>query len=1185
MRHAYREVALTGAPGARHPRYLLPRNYQCFAELDDCGHASETLHPGATEHGSSCETGWVDLDDVYVLDANGQFLGFRKPDGTMGTAEENQADAARYSRNYGLDARMCHIFNHTHDCKATCFKYDQTKPVRKAQQDTAAATPQRQSCRFRFWRVIEIGGKVFRRLGKALVLTPFVAHKEDDNNEYGRCIVRRHNCFRGSSNDLCQVSLRCNVDLQYQVRTFPEQNLDGAAEHATTHEDVAAAKCTKNGTLPRLLRRLSRKVPEAKELLVSAAIAMRSSHVADFYATKYLAKPQQWLHSVLGPLILGFRRAEEKAAAITEEKPSIYKEALRKVRTAIFAANRSIWISCCEAALFLNTGGTAIFSHADVPVHARLGLSMMHECKRILNKEVAGSGLWETRLPEESNEQAGVVFDVASVEPIADLSDSDNETTMEQQEEQANPLEPQEQDATVPQASTGTMDAAEEQCEVADVGAVGRSPVVEDGGDGSGGRQTRQSKPASVQLFQVTISVRDDWLHRGLALHDMDLNTYASQVEREEKAFLHTAQQAKVGLLIPFDAHYKLAGNYAQKVAMRSSVISRYVGPNCERETVNDGEENAAYKAFHCSLLRCPGPGQCADPLMCQEVLFPNAAGRYCFRQHWRAREAEILVLAARGQEKKLRARRLETLADTTLCKGQPVGMRGGAPEHIMEAALCRIEVLRIFRQKIRILCSSNQTCLRVCVERPVDLILQLTGIPSLWHPDQLHLAEWQAMQQLEFIFNVTLSVDAKNMALAKLAKHKGLSLIDAEMSLEPARDPTSNSFEMEDVGGLGDEDDVAEERVETTGLLPPSFSETEIIAFLWRVEEVQLAKQPGQGRREGLQNMRQVDAAFGESLRQLQFVPEPLACSRYGAAEHTLQAAIENQKTQLASLRDQELTIPATISAQQQARDHVDPSDLGVELVDDAHLGASEHMRPTVFAKQLCDAATLNRDQRRPVALIALELERAWQSERQRRAALTPNEQDDVQMQQWTIPLSGRLCRMLIYGSGGCGKTRLINMVLSPLFKRYFGPRGLVTTAFSNKAARLVNGKTSHALAKLRGTKSLAMPHLRLRGDKDSRALAAVWVPAGALVKDEFSQQSASLEHALAVRAMYGRYCAHGLARDVQYRLSVKRTGVLPLLLYQTIAPQTIVVFSELAEAYPFSSRPSHEQPLRSQV
>ena len=102
-------------------------------------------------------------------------------------------------------------------------------------------------------------------------------------------------------------------------------------------------------------------------------------------------------------------------------------------------------------------------------------------------------------------------------------------------------------------------------------------------------------------------------------------------------------------------------------------------------------------------------------------------------------------MLAARGHEKKLRARRLETLADTTLCKGQPVGQRGGAPEHITEAVLCRIEVLRICRQKIRSLCSSNQTCPRVCLERPVDLILQLTGIPSLWHPDKLHLAEWQA--------------------------------------------------------------------------------------------------------------------------------------------------------------------------------------------------------------------------------------------------------------------------------------------------------------------------------------------------------------------------------------------------------------------------------------------------------
>ena len=76
-----------------------------------------------------------------------------------------------------------------------------------------------------------------------------------------------------------------------------------------------------------------------------------------------------------------------------------------------------------------------------------------------------------------------------------------------------------------------------------------------------------------------------------------------------------------------------------------------------------------------------------------------------------------------RAHEKKLRARRVEVLADTTLCKGQSVGQFGIAPEHFVEARLCQIEVLRMFRQKIRRLCASSETCQRVCLERPVDLI------------------------------------------------------------------------------------------------------------------------------------------------------------------------------------------------------------------------------------------------------------------------------------------------------------------------------------------------------------------------------------------------------------------------------------------------------------------------------
>ena len=42
-------------------------------------------------------------------------------------------------------------------------------------------------------------------------------------------------------------------------------------------------------------------------------------------------------------------------------------------------------------------------------------------------------------------------------------------------------------------------------------------------------------KKASVQVFQIMISLRDDWLHRGDALQDMDIQTYAEHIERKWK--------------------------------------------------------------------------------------------------------------------------------------------------------------------------------------------------------------------------------------------------------------------------------------------------------------------------------------------------------------------------------------------------------------------------------------------------------------------------------------------------------------------------------------------------------------------------------------------------------------------------------------------------------------------------
>ena len=140
-----------------------------------------------------------------------------------------------------------------------------------------------------------------------------------------------------------------------------------------------------------------------------------------------------------------------------------------------------------------------------------------------------------------------------------------------------------------------------------------------------------------------------------------------------------------------------------------------------------------------------------------------------------------------------MRARRLETLHDTSLCKAQ--GDTHGATEHNhgnesaetrIASRLLQIDLQRCFRQHIRSLrenALADSPCMYGYPERMVHAILCcvgtslregcicLRGIP-LWHDDQLHLAEWQALQQLDFLFNLTLSVDAKNMALEKLKEY-----------------------------------------------------------------------------------------------------------------------------------------------------------------------------------------------------------------------------------------------------------------------------------------------------------------------------------------------------------------------------------------------------------------------------
>jgi hypothetical protein len=94
--------------------------------------------------------------------------------------EELQADAVRYSQNFAADGRFCHTYNHTHACKPTCFKNaEYKKPSDTATVDTSAP---RRVCRFRFWRLVKVLQRWWRRMGKALVPEPTVAgrHSKTD---------------------------------------------------------------------------------------------------------------------------------------------------------------------------------------------------------------------------------------------------------------------------------------------------------------------------------------------------------------------------------------------------------------------------------------------------------------------------------------------------------------------------------------------------------------------------------------------------------------------------------------------------------------------------------------------------------------------------------------------------------------------------------------------------------------------------------------------------------------------------------------------------------------------------------------------------------------------------------------------------------------------------------------------
>ena len=153
----------------------------------------------------------------------------------------------------------------------------------------------------------------------------------------------------------------------------------------------------------------------------------------------------------------------------------------------------------------------------------------------------------------------------------------------------------------------------------------------------------------------------------------------------------------------------------------------------------------------------------------------------------------------------------------------------------------------------------------------------------------------------MEYVFNLTLAVDAKNLAIEKLKAQKKTAT-DAEPFDATRTLPAADDDQVAAIAECDDAiPDVPMEADAPKGFVVPAVRDQEfLLRLLSREDEVAQAKQPDQGRREALQSMRQAAEILGSMTLWQARHEEPSAC---GAAEHEKQAALAQHRFLLGRL------------------------------------------------------------------------------------------------------------------------------------------------------------------------------------------------------------------------------------------------------------------------------------------
>jgi len=1073
----YRDLALTGAFQSTFPWY---RQRFAFASLG--GATQPTV--GYLPYRSDAE--------LFSLGEDGKVLAVLKPDGTDADQEALEKDAVAWASHFGYDSFNNHCTNHEHNCTETCVKYVKQKLEAKLSLRSNKVP----SCRFWYFRVKKLKLKRVRRRGKPLVSSPHV-EETDDRNQQFRCQLIRGNPLRSTSNDVCQVTDRCNVDYQF---------LGCAPVHCSDEND--APQLVPKDAVPQR-KRLTKKTKDITKrsastyrkqrgmkwlygcdtskfnakLLLSFSAAFRKAYAMDFYITKYQGKMMESLTPLFQTMASGIHRLEQQEkeeaeksrlaleAGSPEEDGQAKKrktqteEAARARRVCVrlaSMANRCYWLSTTEITTHILTGGDALQSHYNVRVFTRQLQWAMQQCKRILNKEA----------------------------PIEDVTQSQQSLSVARVQLRA----PDDDQGGAPQPADRTPDDDQS-------GAAQPAPVDVEG----------DAEVTEMDTCTTSTNAADDYTHRGARLQTMPFYVYRMYVRRVPK---RSGSKAAAPRLFEFEEHYPLAGHYAQEAMLHQMNVPTIDGFQCPTWE-QDPEQNSLLKSLLFTPWECRDPMSCGNCSRFKHMLSNNTCSdasshghsasqpvdtsgyKHTFERAWRLRCSEIHVLAARADSRCHASRKKLVLADTTLFatlkEPQRSIQEGDEIKTFLDRYTCRL--LR-----------------RTMPLQATRAILAFSGSLCSWHEEQCTVAEFCAYIAQDVISHIELAAEARTKKKPETIAADAVDE-DADSDMEAKKKPT---IDLVDIGGGADDD--VDEFAEDVGAdevsAYPMYDHRAAIHIALQQGPLQSSRSKTRLSKadKDLQNL---DQAYGPMLRQTFALPDGPSGDLPGIHfkdKFGDMLALQRQSIALAKrqINGGDITIDdcgdswQPSGASQPAQEDTDVAIVPLPLAMQG---------PAAVAWHLIEDAGCTEEQIDAVSLVALSLQKRFVTRPDKTTHFLP------------VATPDNNHRAVWLGGGGVGKTRTLNKVVEPLGVTFFGANGYAAAAQANHAAQNLGprGRTLHSSNGLLMTDSLQTARLRLN-PQTQKKMDRLAGETGIDVIDELGCVSGSLLHADALRKTYGR-------------------------------------------------------------